>query len=56
VIVEGEVRNPGEFQLDRMSRFSDLVKILQLTDNADRTKLKSKRKLKDKEKIQIPSV
>ena len=56
VIVEGEVKNPGMFQLDRDSRFPDLVKELDFKETADKSKLKSRRKLKDKEKIIIPSV
>lgn len=56
VTVEGEVINPGIFKMDRDSRFSDLVKELEFTEKADKKKLKSKRKLKDRETIIIPSV
>jgi hypothetical protein len=54
IFVEGEVQNPGNFQVPYGSRISDLKKILQLSSNADSAFFKKKRLLQDGETISVP--
>lgn len=54
ITISGSVLNPGPIKLPAGSRLCDLKSKIQTSDQADRTFLKSRRLLKNGEKVEIP--
>lgn len=54
ITITGSVQNPGSVRLPAGSRLCDLKSKIQCCDQADRAFLKSRRLLRDGEKVEIP--
>lgn len=56
VDIDGEVKNPGVYEITPQSRIYDVIKLAGgLTDNADTTTINQAEKVEDGQKITIPS-
>lgn len=55
VFIEGAVENPGWLRLPKGTKISDLKRSIRFMENSDATCLSGKRRLKQGEKIIIPS-
>ena len=53
VHVEGAVKKPGVYQLEKGDRLIDLMHLAGLREDADRTRINLARKLRDEEKVMV---
>lgn len=53
VHVEGAVKKPGVYQLEKGDRLMDLMHLAGLREDADRTRINLARKLRDEEKVMV---